>query len=543
MTIFRQPVTLLSVVWIGLVSTGACHSKGIDSASESTADDPTPAGGAAGNPAASKPLIDSIRPIRVSGGGSPMTMTGGAGAGGSAGGGASVSMGGATPAQAGGGGVLGSGGVPNLSQFCGDGIRDPLTEECDDGPGLAPDLCSPDCHAQALVLTDPMSTGSQRLGGGRHVASAGSEGFGVVYTIGTSPLVFLSRFWPTGEKLGMSLEVSAGARPLTDADPVVAALPRGRYAVAWIDRLWGTPDIALRLVEADGQLGPVIDVNTTRVGVQIDPDILWTGSDLLVGWTDEQDVKLRRFDENGAPRADEEGLSTSSALESSASFAAFGTGHAEAWRSVSQGRESIFVHANGALWSTAPEYIGPAHDRPTLLELDATHLLVVHAIGTDPQNIGVPAVPRLRGAILDLAQQGPVQSFDVAPMVPPYDQDITLIQQRPALARAGTKIFLSWQSESPLGDPNRLEVWLQELSWSSAAPNTLVRHPELPLGITAPRAGDQLYPALAGSPLLPDGALITAFQDNGSGSRGTNPLLVVSLRPMPLVLLNPVPAQ
>ena len=43
-----------------------------------------------------------------------------------------------------------------VSQFCGDGIRDPITEECDDGTGSLPaDSCSLDCRVTDVLAVPP----------------------------------------------------------------------------------------------------------------------------------------------------------------------------------------------------------------------------------------------------------------------------------------------------------------------------------------------------------------------------------------------------
>ncbi len=525
------------IVWAASFQLVACHSKDIDAALGA------PQSGIGGEASEPAPVGNGLQPFRpnllLPSGGAPnvparggnagnggVSQTGGAASGGTqamAGGSAGVSTG-------------GTGGGPNVSQFCGDGIRDPLLEECDDGPGIDEDLCSPDCRARVLVLAQPAGVGSQHFGRSPHVSSANAEGFGVVYTQGTLERVFLARFEPSGGRLGMPIEVSLGASPAGDSNPVVAALPAGKFAVAWADRAGGTPDIVLRIVGADGQMGALIPVNNKIMGSQIDPDLLWTGSELIVGWTDDFDLSQRRFDGTGAPIADEEVLSGSAAFESSVVFAPFGAGHAEAWRSGSEGREVMVVHANGSLWTTEPKYFGPAGGRPALVELDAERLLLVFIEGTDPYELGVPNVGRLRAAILDRASPGPVTSFPFLPLVEPYASDVRLNQQRPGLARVGGKVFLTWQSESPLGDAEGEEVWLSEIDWASADPSTLVRHPELPLGITTLREGDQGAPALGVSPLFPGGALITTFEDVGSG--GSNRLLV-GLRPAPILLLNP----
>jgi hypothetical protein len=67
-----------------------------------------------------------------------------------------------------------------VSQFCGDRIRNPVTEECDDG--TSPGSCTADCRVRSGRLLqagrddggDPRGP-RRRLGSGRHITSAGSS--------------------------------------------------------------------------------------------------------------------------------------------------------------------------------------------------------------------------------------------------------------------------------------------------------------------------------------------------------------------------------
>jgi len=467
------------------------------------------------------------------GGGVPAQGSGGAGESGASGASGGVSSGGA------GGAAWASGGIPNtgglagsapVSTVCGDGIRDPLTEECDDGPGAAEDLCTPDCHARAIVYPPPGGPVWRNLEPSRHVISAGADGFAVVHTLSSPLRVLMSRFDAAGSKVGAEIEVSLGANPAGDPNPGVAALPNGRYAVAWTDNNGG-PRAAFRIVQADGQLGTLTHAPSIGSANGRDVDLLWTGSELVVDWEMDHDLSLRRFDANGAPLADTELLAASAALETSVVLAPLDSGYASAWRSGVGGRESIVVVANGALWSTDQAWLGPVYNRPALVQLDATRLLLVYAENTDPINLGIQTVGRLRAAILDAATPGPVQSFSLPPLVAPYS-DATISQQRPTLVRVAGKIYLSWQSGSAPDDPLVSEVWLAELAWSSVDPTTLVREPEVPLGGTASRLGPQQEPSLGAAPLLSNGALITTFE-NGTGQRTE---LAVAFRAVPLLL-------
>ncbi|MDX2054199.1 MAG: hypothetical protein SFV15_17495 [Polyangiaceae bacterium] len=533
----KRHYQILAAIAVGLVVVEACHSQGLN-APEGT--EPEAAAGFAGRSNAAPPPLKPFRPDLLGTGGGEVVPTPGGGAGGR-----TLGSGGADAGSLGGvvgmsGGVANTGGFagsPPVSTMCGDGIRDPLSEECDDGPGAAEDLCTPDCHARAIIYPAPGGPVWRHLEPSRHVSSAGAEGFAVVYTLSSPLRVFLSRFDAGGSKVGVDIEVSLGAMPAGDPNPGVAALPSGRYAVAWTDNNGG-PRAAFRMVEADGGLGTVVYAPSSGSANGRDVDLLWVGGELIVAWENNLDVNLRRFDANGAPLAGEEMLAASSASESTVVLAPLASGYAQAWRSGRSGRESIFVHTNGSLWATEEVDAGPIHNRPALVQLDATHILLVFTETTDPINLGIPTVARLRGAILDNAAPGPVQSFPLPPLVAPFS-DATISQQRPTLARVGDRIYLSWQSGSPPCDPLSGEVWIQELAWSSVGPTMLVREPEVPLGGIASRLGSQQEPSIGAAPLLSNGALISAFE-NGVGSRAE---LVVALKPVPFLVPGSAPAN
>src|SRR5688572_2122289 len=81
-----------------------------------------------------------------------------------------------------------SGFHPTESIACGDGVRDALLEECDDGVGSDNDACTPDCQVNDfLVDTWPGSeevgdfAPEHRLGEGRHPIASGDRSFAVAY--------------------------------------------------------------------------------------------------------------------------------------------------------------------------------------------------------------------------------------------------------------------------------------------------------------------------------------------------------------------------
>lgn len=500
----------------------------------------TPSGGAAGSPSGG-----------AAGSGGGAGSTGGA-AGSATGGTAGTPSGGAAGAGAtGGAGDGGTGGTPTdastdapVSLICGDGIRDPLTEECDDGNTSVSDSCSACSVQDVLLVPGPGSDGgvppkvSRRLGDGRHPVAGGDSGFAValVTSIPAPVTLGLLAFDSVGVPASSPITVAADVSVTASAHPVVAALPGGKYAVAYTD-LNADGDglgIALRSVDAaTHQVGSLVRVNTTKTVGQHDVDLVWTGTELVAAWVDDSklpasgaDVRMRRFDASLAPVSSEEILANSPAQESGVALAIFGSGWAAAWRSALAGAETIVVKTPGSSWSVPVASPGPAEDKPALAELDATHLLLVFSEGTPP---------RLRGAILDAASQA-VTPFPITPSVAPYSTDASLAQTHPNAVRAGSRVFVAWRSALVPGDPKAEELWLKELDWTSSTldlSKTEVTLPRWPAHLK----DDQRRPALAA---MGSGALATAWDDYGRvfGSVEGTPDVVAELLPLPILRKN-----
>ncbi|MCC6663356.1 MAG: hypothetical protein IT375_06400 [Polyangiaceae bacterium] len=531
----------IKLAWLSAVAVtfaaGACDSGGGGGSGGAAG---SAAGGAAG----------------TSTGGVAGTGSGGSVTGGAAGSAPDASSGGsAGSAGTGGGGSGGSSGDAGsdpeagdaaadapVSLYCGDGVRDPFSEECDDGNASGADSCDACFVQDVLLVPGPGSDGgvppkvARRLGEGRHPLAGGDAGFAVAFVTSLPAPVTLGvkRFDSVGVPAG-TLSVAADASVTAAAHPVIAALPGGKYAVAYTD-LGADGDglgVALRLVDASGA-GPLVRANTTKNFGQHDVDLLWTGSELVAAWVDDSklpttgsDLRMRRFSAALSPVSSEEVLAGSAAQESSVALAPFAGSWAAAWRSASAGTEAIVVKTTGASWTVAVASPGPADDKPALAALDASHLLVIFSAG-------VPA--RLRGAILDTANQSNVTSFPIAPGVAPYSTDASLAQSHPGVVAAGGRLWVAWRSTAVPGVPEAEELWLKPLDWSSAALD--LSQPELPL----PRwpshlSGDQRRPALAASPQPFGVALATAWDDHGRvfGSVEGTPDVVAELMPLPLL--------
>ncbi len=463
--------------------------------------------------------------------------------------------------SAGTGGASGDGGTGDgasdgpldgpVSQFCGDGVRDPVTEECDDGTGSSPpDSCSAQCVVQdVLVSPGPGSDGgvppkvTRRLGEGRHPVGGDGSGFAVAFVETHAGAKVGVRTFNEDGVPGTIATVAQDASTTENAHPVVAALPGDGFAVAWSDN--GADGdgrgIALRTVSAAGALGVKQRVNGTTSFNQRDVDLVWTGSELVAAWVDESkiattglDIKLRTLSASGAPQGSEQVLAETTAHESQVALAAFNGTWAAAWRARTGTTETIAAQTGSVSFSVSVASPGPSLDKPALVAIDGSRLLLVFTEGG-----GAFGTPALRGAVLDTAAPGTATSFAILPLIAPYSTDTTLGQSEPALARVGGRVFLAWRSEAVLADSKAEELWLKEITWTTGGGITLdLSKPEIALPRqNAHRADDQRRVALAATPLWPGGALATAWDDYGRvfGSVEGTPDVVAELIPVPIV--------
>jgi len=435
-----------------------------------------------------------------------------------------------------------------VSTRCGDGIRDPVTEECDDGPGTEEDSCTASCRIHNIFVRPVEQPGglrvrSRALGYGRHPVAAGKTASLVAFVQneGSTSSLFGALFDHQGRRMSL-IELGRGASTSQQANAVVAALPNGAFAVAWNDLGAGSLDVGLRRVSTTSS--PVLEsvryANVTRPGAQQDPDLLWTGTELAAAWTDAQVIVVRRFGADLTALGAEQRISLQGEISGSITLASVGTSWAAAWRAIdaATSEEIVRIHSGSTDWNIGPFSPGASLERPALVELDADHLLVVFTQGTDPLATGTASVTRLRGAILSKAAPGLVQSVPLDPLVEPFASTPALSLMSPALARVGSRLFLGWSSEGMIGDPRGREIWVQELVFNSSGA-TLTRRSEEPVQVDALRAGDQLVPAFASSPLIPQGALVTVWEEHNPATRHeTLPDVFFGLRPVPFVRLS-----
>lgn len=443
-------------------------------------------------------------------------------------------------------GVLDASPDGGVSMSCGDAIRDPINEECDDGViSKELDSCSSLCQVRDLVAWTAPTDASlveRYLGTGRHPVSAGASNFAVAWVAPAKPSVGMTFYGSSGIPLDVVADVGVSTTNLTTSSPVIAELGNGKYATAWTD-FGGDGDqegIAIRIVDPKiAPAGSPAHANTTTSFSQYDADILWTGKDLVVAWADTSnnstgpDIRYRTFDSSFTPTSAELTLAATTDVEDNVALAPFNGGWAAAWRNAANGLETVQIESGNTTWNTNSFTPGPYANTPALAQLDATHLLLVYVEGADWTDAGVSNGARVRGAILDTGAPGTVTSFDIAPAIP--DAGVPLSAFAPNAMVVGSHIYVAWGTEAGQGDPNAEELWLKEVGWNGKAID--LTKGELPLPRwTSHRLGDQRFAGLASSPLGPDGAIVGAWNDLGKVfSNEANGDVAVELMPVPIV--------
>ena len=494
------------------------------------------------------------------------TGTGGKGTGGAATGGTKATGGAATGGAAT-GGVVGTGGSPPrppfvLSPFCGDGVRDPVTEECDDGPTLVSalrtdsgDFCSNYCQvADGVIAADgipdiPRGTIGRWLGAGRHPVAASSNGFAVALmqqgpAIG--PLdVRLARFDNLGHRMGL-IDASVGSLVEEDADPVVAMTPSGDIVVAYTD-FGGDGDgkgIAVKLFRAGTTIAAqMIYPEADGFGSQHSPDILALSDRLVIAWTDESstptapDLRYREYSFDLKPLGDEQTLAETTNVEGRVSLSNLGSSWGAAWRSGGgDGFETVEVFDAGRnlRWSTSEHLSAEADENPVLmLPIDATHNGVIFGAGT---NSGASDLDTDQLYLAALDTNAPaVVTPSLLPTTASYAPWAGLSRRWPSVISAtANSAWISWWSGALVGSVEAENVWLEQITPSMSGSNlnvTLGGEMKLPRWSSD---GDQRYPTLALMPTSSSfpGAIVAVWEDySGALSGESHPDVVAQVTP------------
>jgi hypothetical protein len=457
----------------------------------------------------------------------------------------------------------GNTGTPPVSAYCGDGIRDPYTEECDLGKNVPlRDVCSNLCTVNDLIgVADvgqpPANLLTRReLGQGRHpVATSASGTFAWVFIEPDAQPVRLglSTVDPTGKPLDSVVPISTGSSAVLTSNPVVASIPASsKYAVAYTD-FGGDGDelgVALRLV--DPQSPPTtapLHANTTTQFSQYDADLIATPTGIVVAWADNSDpatapdLKFRTFGFDLTPTSGEQDLAHTPAGEGNVALTTFAGGWAAAWRAGQSGNETLQIRTVGvhpdAQWNVGPYTAGPADDVPAIAELDPTHLLVVFSQGIDPLATGVFNGSKLSVALLDTEHPGTVPPVDLPPGASNPSANPLLYQSHPDAVRVADGIYLGWRTAGASGDPNGEDLWLQRLSTTLTTSGLDFSPIVRPLPrVTTDRTGDQRRPAFAAGHVTAGGEVVAAYEDWG-GNFGEPGPEVVALEVIPSPVVRP----
>ena len=429
--------------------------------------------------------------------------------------------------------------VPHpISTRCGDGIRDPLFEECDDGLSESPASCTADCRVldhEAWKTTDVDASRvetSPTWGNSSHVVAASSSELFAIFA--AKGAVWLNHYSESGTRLGDSREVSTGFSPLVDSNPSVAATPEGKLAFAWTDASGGNPDVRLRVLDGT-ELTDSVLAHEEAAGPQQDPDLLWVSGEFVIAWSDVFAIKVRTFDAQLQPLTRERPLFDSAGILSSVALTPFGEGFAAAARANEEGLESVRVVANGVTWSTEPMPPSPARDRPALVALNrSTAAGAVHGRNRPRRNRHLYDGSDSRGPALDrrsrkgeLVRAGHARVRVGRHFAPKSGER----------GARGDIVYVGWQFEddTDAGSIDRVFVATAELDATSPGGLRLRDELLLPPAPLAAGAGKIGNMRLAASPLFPSGALISAWEQTTAAHATT---LVLDLRPSPFVFLN-----
>jgi hypothetical protein len=446
-------------------------------------------------------------------------------------------------------GEAGDAGDAPVSLLCGDGIRDPKTEECDDG--LGPDAGTDRACTASCVVTDRLAVlgaiRSRRIGDGPHPAACGAAGHAVALTEehhpwdGGARFLAVATFGATGQRAG----VVRLADPSDHADPVLAALPDGSFALAYEAHGSGASglDVMLARVATGGASVSVVgQVNTSTYGPQHSVDMVWTGQELVLAWIDLSlppsplgsgaRVCTRRYGPTLQALSGESCGPERPAMPTKVALASAGATVAKAWLEATIGVLSLLVDLAGGTVSItggglADGGLAASDAAPGLAWLDATHLLGTFA---DAAGSHWAVVVDSGGAVA----LGPVL-LNPAPAQ-------SRLTPRAAVTPDGA--YLVWQSPTAPGSPDAGwlptydELWLQKVVWSGTTLDTTTYSP-IPLPrVAAHQLDSQRKPAMAACPGAPLRALFAAWNDwtsNNYPGESAHGDAIVELIPTPVL--------
>jgi hypothetical protein len=335
-----------------------------------------------------------------------------------------------------------------------------------------------------------------------HPVAMSQWGFAAGFAKGTSPPTELDVAFFDNFGKPIATDIVSVASTLFPAGTGIALAPIGcgEVAAAWTD-YGGDGDGAGVALRALGPGSPVVGApghaNVETSFNQVLQDMIWTGSELVVAWADDSDasslgaLKVRTFDATLTPTSQDQTLAKTAGLSTSAVLAPFATSWAAAWLSYDNGGVSVLASAGSTSWTAGTLTPDATVDRPALVDLDATHLFLVYATSAAASD---PA--QLYGAVLDSAMPGTVVPFTIPASAVPAGAEL----REPALARVGSRVFLTWLSNTALTSPDSLpgDLWIKEIDLGSMPGMIDMSQAEIPLPReSADSTGAQSSPVLA----------------------------------------------
>ncbi|MFI5296978.1 MAG: hypothetical protein ACHREM_02680 [Polyangiales bacterium] len=451
-----------------------------------------------------------------------------------------------------------------LSTFCGDGIRDPILEECDEGAaGTA--ACSATCRtidvlSVPLPATGTLASSSVTGGGGAHTVAASDVN--IATTIVEPDLIPVSvsvALWRgDGSALTTSFTLAVDGATIQGANPSIAFSSTERLFAVWTDDSIGSSSdptahvgdgdglgVAARWFDATaGTYSAIKRVNLTTPGAQQHGDLAVSGTTVLVGWEDDSnvatapDLRVRFFDTSLKGTSSEIVLAGTDASEADLRLGSNGAHTLAVWRSDLAGVESIVAQVDTAptgltkpccvVAVTSP---GPKGVLPAIAPLDDQTWLVVYVVGALPGDAGTSYVTSLGYAVLDAS--GVLGSGEL-----PVDEAAgSHNPTAPSLVRAGVETYVVWQDHG-LDD----DVWIERLGWTPGTSTVLPVAPALPIPRKAiHQADDQRAPGVAWLTALSGnapGALGLLWDDLGRGFGVSEPAPSAVMQVWPLSLVR-----
>lgn len=262
-----------------------------------------------------------------------------------------------------------------VTRACGDGYRQsgsegytngPVTREsCDDGNTVGGDACSADCSTTELVIV--ASNPARSAAPSRRAQSVAEDGLRNLVFVFQEDAGETRTLQARRSSYGGVLESSVKG-PIAqfsvgwDSELNVAGLPGGGWVLVWTDpeEDGAGSGIAMRRLELDGTLGPVVVANEHAEGEQYQPRVVALDGTIVVAWTDASGrdgplgmshIEVRTFDTALLPLTGEQAVTDPSVSSGEPALAATDDTWLLAWTehaSVPFGTPHVWAQRFGA---------------------------------------------------------------------------------------------------------------------------------------------------------------------------------------------------